>query len=91
MNVDPTGAASVQPPMTDEGDDLTVWDLEGMGKAAVFGEERKPPPGVADEKLTVYEVVAADRLIFQQAVQFLGIRCLIPEEANPDGGIHQYH
>jgi hypothetical protein len=59
MHVDPPYAPAVELAVADEGDDIRVGDNWCLIHALVLGQQRLAPAFVANQELTVDEIVAA--------------------------------
>jgi hypothetical protein len=68
MYVDPSNASAVQLAVADEGDDLRVRDNWGLVHALVVCQQRPAPAFVANEELTVNEIVASHFISTQKVI-----------------------
>src|SRR5262245_42252566 len=89
MHVDPPDASAVQFAVADEDDDISVRDNWCVIHALVLGQQRLAPALVANEELTVDEIVAAHFIAAEKLVQPSRVWCSVREEPNPYGRVDQ--
>jgi hypothetical protein len=68
MHVDPPYAPAVQLAVPDEGNDISVRDDWCLIHALVLRQQRLAPPFVANEQLTVDEIMAAHFIAAQKFI-----------------------
>jgi hypothetical protein len=91
MNVDPADATTVQVPISNEGNDVTVRDSARLMYALIGREELLAAFPVADQELSINQFMTCHFVKTEKPVQFDGVGSAVREETNPDRGIDQDH
>ena len=89
MRVDPANTTAVQPPITHEVYDFSVWHDGCLVHSLVVGQQLFAPSFVADKEFAEDEAVAAHFVSTQESAQFSGVWRSIGQEPNPDRGVSQ--
>ena len=91
MRVQPADAATQQFACSHEIDDLRVWNRPRPRKRGEPAEERGPTAAIADEQLTLDEVVRHHFAALEKAIEFCCERFAAGEKSNPHGGVDEHH